>query len=475
MKLNLAVGLLIVAALFVAVRLPGIGLRPVHTDEAINGYTIGKILEGEPFRYDPKDYHGPSFIALATLVARAGGARSLAGMDERLLRWSAVVSGLLALAFIPLLARSIGLLASLIFAVLLSLDPLSVYYGRYAIHETLFVAATLGFLACLPMWLHQKTAGWALGAGLCAGLMLATKETAVIPFAAAGVAAWTCLREKGGIGWKTGGVFVVAAGMVIVLAFTWGFQWPRGVVDLVLAYKGYFLRAGGAGHEKPFFYYSTVLLAGKSGWLLVGLAVAGSLRAWRGALAGEVRFFSVYALLVWLAYSAIPYKTPWLALGIWLPLALLAAMELGALWSGRRVVAAACLLVLLVLMGGDTRNLVFRNPIGERNPFAYSHTLGDIERLPQDLKRLSAPLGHAPLIAVLADDPWPLPWYLRKVPQVGYWRPRDPMPPADFLILDTEEASRLEPQINGWRPLIYGQRPGVLLLLYSPPATGGTP
>ena len=76
---------------------------------------------------------------------------------------------------------------------------------------------------------------------------------------------------------------------------------------------------------------------------------------------------------------------------------------------------------------------------------------------------------------MLADDPWPLPWYLRKVPQVGYWRPGDSLPPADFLILDAEEAIRLEPQITGWRPLIYGQRSGVLLLLYLPPAAGGAP
>jgi len=474
-RLARAIVLLFVGVLFLAVRLPGIALRPVHTDEAINGYTVGKILEGEPFRYDPKDYHGPSFIALATLVARVGGAHSLAEMDVRVLRWSAVVSGLMALAFVPLWARSLGTPASLIFVVLLGLDPLSVYYGRYAIHETLFVSATAGFLACLPGMIRRKTTAWALGAGLCAGLMLATKETAVIPFVAAGVAAWTCLREKEGGRWKAAGVFLGAAVLVIVLAFTWGLQAPRGLVDLVLAYPGYFVRAGGAGHEKPFFYYSTVLLAGKSGWLLVGLAVVGGLHAWRSAPAGAARFLSVYALIVWLAYSAIPYKTPWLALGIWLPLALLAATALGARWNTHRAGTIVCIFVLLGFMGWDTRDLVFRNPVGERNPFAYSHTQGDIERLPKDLEKLSAPLGHTPRIAVVADDPWPLPWYLRKVPQVGYWRPGDPMPRADFLILDVGEANRLESQMGGWRPHIYGQRPGVLLLLYSPPTNEAVP
>src|SRR5262249_30981026 len=40
----------------------------------------------------------------------------------------------------------------------------------------------------------------------------------------------------------------------------------------------------------------------------------------RGALSVLV----VYALATWVIYSLIPYKTPWLALNLWLPLTLLA-------------------------------------------------------------------------------------------------------------------------------------------------------
>ena len=41
---------------------------------------------------------------------------------------------------------------------------------------------------------------------------------------------------------------------------------------------------------------------------------------------------AVYALLVIGIYSAIPYKTPWLALNFWLPLAILAGIAVEWFW-----------------------------------------------------------------------------------------------------------------------------------------------
>ena len=465
----MAAAIIVVIVVYFGIRLPEIEKRPVHTDEAVNGYTIGKLLEGAPFRYDPKDYHGPSFIALGMLVARAAGARDLAGMDARILRWSAVASGLLALAFVPLLARVLGPTAAFGFALILCADPLSVYFGRYAIHETLFVSANLGFLACGLLAAQTPAAGSALAAGGCAGLMLATKETAVIPFAAAAAAALVCLPVRRLVNRWIAGAFFGAAAFVIVLAFTWGLQSAGGLVDLALAYPGYFVRAGGAGHEKPFYYYANVLFAGKSGLLLFALAVAAGVRAWRGGGSASARFLSVYAVLVAAAYSLIPYKTPWLAMGIWLPCALLAAIAVADWWRFQPAGAILCGVVLLGYLAADTVKLVFKDPIGERNPYAYSHTLRDTERLPQAISRLSASLGRSPRVAVVADDAWPLPWYLRSQPMVGYWRPGDPVPESDFVILDVAEARRLEPRMAGWRPRIFGQRPEVVLILYTAP------
>ena len=82
-----------VAILGLAVRLPQLGARPMHTDEAVNAYIVGQLLSGEPFHYDPLDRHGPALSALALPLARMQGARSFAGLTESELRLTPVVAG----------------------------------------------------------------------------------------------------------------------------------------------------------------------------------------------------------------------------------------------------------------------------------------------------------------------------------------------------------------------------------------------
>ena len=60
---------ILLALLGLAVRLPQLGNRPMHTDEAINGYIVGQLLAGQPYLYDPQDRHGPSLSALALPLA----------------------------------------------------------------------------------------------------------------------------------------------------------------------------------------------------------------------------------------------------------------------------------------------------------------------------------------------------------------------------------------------------------------------
>ena len=69
------VAFFIVALLGLPLRLPQLGERPMHTDEAVNAYIVGQLLAGEPFTYDPQDRHGPALAALALPLARMQGAK----------------------------------------------------------------------------------------------------------------------------------------------------------------------------------------------------------------------------------------------------------------------------------------------------------------------------------------------------------------------------------------------------------------
>ncbi len=63
----------IVALIGLAVRLPQLGARPMHTDEAVNAYIVGQLLGKEPFIYDPQDRHGPALAALRSANGQDAG------------------------------------------------------------------------------------------------------------------------------------------------------------------------------------------------------------------------------------------------------------------------------------------------------------------------------------------------------------------------------------------------------------------
>ena len=82
-----------VALLALAVRLPQLGERPMHTDEAVNACITGDLLAGENFHYDPRDRHGPALFILAKPVAQLCGAKNLSELTETRLRLTPVLVG----------------------------------------------------------------------------------------------------------------------------------------------------------------------------------------------------------------------------------------------------------------------------------------------------------------------------------------------------------------------------------------------
>ena len=82
---------LLLALFGLAFRLPQLGVRPMHTDEAVNAYIVGQLLAGQAFTYDSTDRHGPALAALALPLARIQGARAFFDLTEsQLSRWSAI-------------------------------------------------------------------------------------------------------------------------------------------------------------------------------------------------------------------------------------------------------------------------------------------------------------------------------------------------------------------------------------------------
>lgn len=469
----------------------------MHTDESINAYIVGQLLAGESFHYDPQDRHGPALAAETLPLVKLLGVKKFADLTEPQLRMVPALTGAVTVLLFGAGVEIFGFTACIIAALLFAFAPLPVYYSRYFIHETLFVAATLGLILSGGRALKKKSLLPAALAGGCAAVMLACKETAVIHFfALAVVLIARCLgtpasgtaRTKEFLkhvvpetGVPSAKIIFTAAAVFIftvILLFTWfGQNWPV-FLNLLDAIPRFADRAGGQGHEKPFWYYSTLLGGGWSGAVILGLAALGIFRAFKS---GRRLWVVIYALLIAVIYSAIPYKTPWLALNLWLPLAILAGMALEWIWFATsklpiRVLVLVFIGALGILIAHDTRQRVFVNPAGEKNPYAYAHTSEDLLRLPARLEELARENKiQNPLIAVVAADAWPLPWYLRKFQQTGFWQPGQETGPADFFITTTDVHGTLAERLKDFRPEFFGVRPEVLMILWTPLPAGNKP
>jgi len=468
----------------------------MHTDEAVQAALLGDILAGQGYHYGPQgvgglavDLHGPAPLVVDAPIAWLSGARDMAGLDERMVRLGPVLTGAAAVLLFGLLCRSLGTLAAAGGAVVWSVASLPVFYSRYFIHETLFVAATLGLVVCASRAVSRGMGGWAIAAGFSAGVMLGCKETAAISFAAMtlGALPWgisIVLRGEGRRVFRTAlpaalTAFVVFVAVVLAL-YSWGGTNWRGPLDLIGSYTRYAGRAAGQeGHQKPFWYYAVMIGLNPASLLLLPFALVGGVVAFLTP-APMARFFGFYGLLVFGVYSAIPYKTPWLALNFWMPFCVLAGCGFAQLCRAATAPASRWLLVVAALLvpamlGRETWRRVFADPCGERNPYAYSHTGEDMFRLPVRMAQLARMSGRGGKlrIAVLAADPWPLPWYLRAYSQTGYWQPGQNPAAADLFITSTETWQSLGDRIKGWRPEYFGMRPEVLAILWTPPEKDG--
>jgi predicted membrane-bound mannosyltransferase len=239
---------------------------------------------------------------------------------------------------------------------------------------------------------------------------------------------------------------------------------PRGVVDAVRAYGLSLDRAGAASpHAHPWDYYLRLLIhfpsKGTPFWtegLILALAVCGGVAGWvkegaSGAEAKALRFLALYTLLLLVAYSVIPYKTPWCVLGILQGLILLAgpgAVLLVRTFRGRgaRVLVGLLLGAAALHLGWQAFSASFRFAADPRNPYVYAHTGTDVFEIVgrvTDLCRAHPDGTSMPVQVLSRENLWPLPFYLRGLSKVAWSSgvsDRTPNAPVILVTPDMEEA-----------------------------------
>jgi uncharacterized protein (TIGR03663 family) len=505
MKRTVTYGVLIAAIGIGAflVRCHRLSRRPMHHDEANQAVRCGRLLETGEYKYDPDEHHGPSLYFLTLPIAWLTSGKSFAATSEWTFRLLPVLAGIGTLLLLPLVRDGTGTRGSLAAALLLAVSPAILFYNRFYIQESLLVFFTFGAIAAGWRYAQTRKAAWAVTAGICLGLMHATKETCVIAYAGMGAGLLAAAYRPLAAGLRDERTFrrhialgVAAAVFVSVILFSSFFTHWKGPVDSIRTYFVYFGRAGGENtdHVHPWNFYLKQLFwspaAGKLLWsegAVLLLALVGGARAFtrEGGSVNRafIRFLVVYTVLTTVAYSAIPYKTPWCMLSFYLGMVLLAGVGAGVvLLASRRLpiflVSVALLLGAAVHLGRQAHRTLFVFDADTRNPHVYAHTSRDYLKLVRRLDEIAAVSPDARKMLVYsvtnARDMWPLPWYARTFEHVGYWTDADD-PAIDYardggaavLIVSPELEEAVRNRLGSdYLVEYYGLRNEVLLSLF---------
>ncbi|MEA2068320.1 MAG: TIGR03663 family protein [Verrucomicrobiota bacterium] len=482
--------LLIVAA-SLGLRIPNLAARPMHHDEANQAYRFGTLLEEGTYAYDADDHHGPTLYYLTLPIAWLTGAESFAETTETTYRILPVIFGMLLILCTPLLRSGIGCIAVLVASLLTAISPAMAYYSRFYIQEILLVFFTLLTIAAGWLSLKSGSRGWAAVCGLSAGLMFATKETAVISYAAMFGSGLLCTRfaRKPHLPLKNLLIAGACAIAVAVVLFSSFLTHPGGPLESILAFKGYFARSSGVdtNHVHPWYFYLRMLIwyrfEGGPVWsesLIFFLGLGGCLlillkKVPANCNLGLARFLMFYTLLLTLAYSAIAYKTPWCILSFLHGWILLAGISVATGFESARRSKILSVLILVLLLAASTKMgkrallAVDRYAADYRNPYVYAHTSPDFKNLLKRIGELEAisPKGREMHIQVISapDATWPLPFYLRGFPNVGYWVDTAAVPstPKPDIIVS---AADFETTPDEFLTEFYGLRPDTLLAIH---------
>lgn len=456
--------------------------RPMHHDEANQALRCEPLLTRGEYRYDPADHHGPTLYYLTAPILRLACGVEFAACTENLLRAVTAAAGLAVVLLVWPLRGALGGGGTLAAMACIALSPGLVFYSRFFIQEMVLVAATMALVVTIWRYAQRPSAWWAVAGGAAAGFMLATKETAVLTFAAFAIALVVVLWGRWRPRWAHLGWAVLAGALVLAVFYSSFGTHGAGLVGLIRAIPFYLNRAGGGDHNHDAWFYGEPLL--RYEWPILALAAVGTMAAFatRADTPADLfrRGLAIAALILTGFYLLIPYKTPWCLmtpLALWALMAGQGVAVLAGPGLSRRALAAwlptvACLVLLTV----TAHRLSFVTMGDVRNRWGYVETSRSLLDLVGRMQGLAAihPQGHALTVAVVSpvEVIWPLPWYLRRFTRVGYWNDPTDVPPGlmpDVVIGAPATASPVAERLGTERATrLFGLRSGVFLSLDCP-------
>lgn len=305
----------------------------------------------------------------------------------------------------------------------------------FATKETAFITIGTLAIACVSVWLWRKIYRAAFGEP-------SANELEPVELT------WATFRER--LGTSTDVLLIVVACFFVfayvgILFFSSFFTYPEGVSKAFEAYA-IWTKTGNKDHtQNGTFAYLKWLWKIESPILI--LSVLGSLIALVKARHRFAIFAGFWAFGITLAYTLIPYKTPWLAVSFILPMCIVAGYGINELVAQRdisakvmgrvsrvaaitgdsgkavpfelRVLGVILTVVASAILGYQTYDLNFQRYDDDSMPYVYAHTRRGFLDLIREIERYAEKSGKGKeaSVEIVSPDYWSMPWYLRDYPR----------------------------------------------------------
>ncbi|MBZ5533492.1 MAG: TIGR03663 family protein [Acidobacteriia bacterium] len=444
-------GLLLAAA---ALRLYDLSAKVMHHDEGVNGVFTSTLFHQGGYKYNPDNFHGPSLYYAALLTTSINSFfYGREGLSTFAVRLVPAIFGIGVVWLLLCLRRQLGTSGALSAAAIAAVSAGMVFFSRYFIHEIMFVFFTLAIIVAWLRYRETSQPRHFILASASAALLCATKETWIIT-AAVLLLAIPCTvvylglrgnpdkgadadkKNRGELApqnaklfpaWSQRRLYLTAAivfvAVWVLLYSSFFMNFPKGVEDSISTFRTWFHTGQQRDHMHPWSTYFTWMWL-EDGPILVLGAIGVVVALFRATNRFAV-FTAFWAMGILAAYSLVPYKTPWLALSILLPLIIVAGYALGQCSRGWQ--RAAAMMALAASCGWSAYQAIdlsfFSYDDDVRHPYVYAHTKRDFLGLVDDVESIAAHTrqGKQIGITIMAPEHWPLPWYLRDYPNAGYW------------------------------------------------------
>lgn len=286
---------------------------------------------------------------------------------------------------------------------------------------------------------------------------------------------WSSLRKKLGAGpdlW-----LIIASSAVVfiyvgVLFFSSFFTYWEGVAGSVKAYIEWG-KTGSKDHTQNGTLAYVKWLSREEGVIII-LSVLGTLFAIFKPKHRFAMFAGLWAFGLFVAYTIIPYKTPWLALSFLLPMCIIGGYAVGELLRSTNIVQKILGAVLAATATGvlvfQTYELNFVRYDDNDMPYIYAHTSREfLDMLKQiDYYAEKSGRGREATVEIVSPDYWPMVWYMRDYKKANFHGGLVDANTAEMIVAKTpDQNEEVIKRYSAHYKYVgtYALRPGVDLML----------